>query len=113
MKLLITIVGRHVSEKVSKITGGGVIDYQATVPGVGTATSEIMEYLSLGDPERDVIFSLVDDGDVEQVFQHLILELDFLKLGMGVAFTVALDGISEAAYKSLYQEMVGDQNGKK
>ncbi len=113
MKLLISIVPRGISDEVAKITGGGIIDYQTTVPGLGTATSEILEYFCLGETERDVIFSLIDDTDIPNVFRQLTDQLDFLRSGMGVAFTVSLDGISKLGYSYLYGELSGvKQNGK-
>lgn len=112
MKLLITIVERHLSDRVAKITGGETLDYQIAIPAVGTAPSEIREYLSLGDSERDLLMSLVDDEDVETIFQRLISDLGFLKSGMGVAFTVSLDGISESSYRFIYREMEGIENGR-
>ena len=113
MKLLISIVPRGISEEVAKITGGGVLDYQTTVPGLGTATSVILEYFSLGETERDVIFSLVDDEDIPVIFHQLTDEMDFLRSGMGVAFTVSLDGISKLGYSYLYGELTeASQNGK-
>jgi len=108
MKLLISIVPRDKSELVSGVIGNGILDYQTIVPGHGTATSEILEALCLGETDRDVLFSLVDDKDIEPIFKRLINELDFLDSGMGVAFAIPLDGISKVAFQYLYHELTED-----
>jgi hypothetical protein len=103
MKLLIAIVPRSMIDEVSSIIGSGRLDYQTTMLGSGTATSEILDYFSLAEVERSVLFSMVDDIDIPLIFRRLTEELDFLRSGMGVAFTIALDAISKLGYQKLYE----------
>lgn len=104
MKLLISIVPKDLSDDVIKIVQDYTIDYQTIVPGLGTAPTEILEFLSIGETEKNVILSVVDDQDVSDIMSELIEKLDFLGKGEGVAFTLTFDGISKQAYKYLYQE---------
>ena len=111
MKLLITIIPREYNDEIATIIGGKTIDYQTSVLGSGTATSEILQYLSLGETERSIILSLVDDGDIEPIFSQLKTEVDFLKHGMGVAFTIPIISISKAGYKVIMDTLGGNTNG--
>ena len=105
MKLLISIVPKSLSEDVSRVIGEMKIDYQTAVPALGTAPSEILEALSLGEAERDVILSVVDDDDVKAIFDHLEDELDFTKSGRGVAFTVPMNAITKMGSQYLYHQL--------
>jgi hypothetical protein len=104
MKILISIVPKHDSQAVASITGGGIIQFQTVIPGLGTATSEILDYFCLGETDRDVILSLVDDNDIEPIFSDLKEKLDFLHSGRGVAFTISVDSISKLGYNFLYHK---------
>lgn len=102
MKLLISIVPKHLTDDLAALIGESQLDFQTTVPGNGTATSEILEYLSLDEIEKDVVFSLVEDADIPVIFGRMVSDFDFLKKGMGVAFTVSLDSISKAGHDMLH-----------
>lgn len=105
MKLMILIVPRNESEQVAKIIGDKKIDFQTTVPAHGTAPTEILEYLSLGDVEMDLLFSIIDDHDVLDIFKKLDEELGFLNSGHGVAFTVEINALTKLGYQYLYHQL--------
>ena len=114
MKILISIVPKDLHDDVTHIIGQSTIDYQTTIPGKGTAPREILEYFCLGETERDVIISIVDDSDIEDIFNRLKEELDFLESGRGVAFTASIDAVTKLGYKYLYHELTEEpSNGKK
>jgi hypothetical protein len=112
MKLMISVVPKEIIDAVSEIIGHGKIDYQTAFVAKGTASSEILEYFSLGETERNVLFSFVDDADIPIIFQQLTAKLDFLRSGMGVAFTIPIDSISKRVYQLFYQETGENQDGK-
>jgi hypothetical protein len=101
MKLLISIVPKNLTDDLAALIAENQIDFQTTVPGNGTATSDILEYLSLDPIEKDVVFSLVEDADIPVIFGRMVSDFDFLKKGMGVAFTISLDSISKAGHDLL------------
>jgi len=105
VKLMILIVPRNESEQVAKIIGDKKIDFQTTVPAHGTAPTEILEYLSLGDVEMDLLFSIIDDHDVLDIFKKLDEELGFLNSGHGVAFTVEINALTKLGYQYLYHQL--------
>jgi hypothetical protein len=102
------------NDAVAAVIGGGILDFQTTFLAQGTATSEILEYLSLAETEKNVLLSVVDDDDVPRIFERMRNELEFLKSGMGVAFTVSLDSITKAGRDWLYHHNgEGIQHGKR
>ncbi len=114
MKLLISIVPKELHDDVVKIIGESIIDYQTSIPAKGTAPLEILEYFSIGESERDVILSIIDDQDTQIIFNRLKEELDFLESGRGVAFTASIDALTKLGYKYLYHELTEESShGKK
>lgn len=105
MKLMILIVPRNESEQVARIISDKKIDFQTTVPAHGTTPTEILEYLSLGDVEMDLLLSVIDDDDVLDIFKILDEELGFLNSGHGVAFTVEIDALTKLGYQYLYHQL--------
>ncbi|MDX9807682.1 MAG: hypothetical protein RBS87_03855 [Acholeplasma sp.] len=103
MKLLITIVAKGKADAVAKIIHQGMIHFQTTMLGVGTAPSEIIDILCMGNPDKEVLFSMIDDQDVNPIFDDLNETLDFTNSHIGVAFTVDVDSIGKLGYDFLYQ----------
>ena len=108
MKLLICIVPPSMIDDTNRIIGSGRINYQTIVLGKGTAPSEILEYLALGETDRHVILATVEEDDLPAIYKQLIDELDFLKSGRGVAFTSPVGSISKLAYDSLISHALGE-----
>ncbi len=98
MKLLISIVPKKLNDKASAIIGKHKIDFQTTVTGSGTASSEILECLSLEATDKNVIFSLVEDEDVPAIFDALDAKLVFSQSGIGGVMTVSVGSMSKAGY---------------
>ena len=105
MKLLILIVPKSASERASEIISAKRLDFQITVPAKGTASTEILEYLSLGEIERDIIFSIIDDQDIPLIFEELKRGFNLSKKGNGVAFAIPLDGTTKLGYQYLYRQL--------
>ena len=69
MKLLVTIVDRNHGQKFVDILNS-VPRFQLVTYGKGTADSKILDFLGIGSPDKDVIMCLVQDGDVEGIFEE-------------------------------------------
>lgn len=104
MKLLITIVPKGKSDGVAKIINQGMIHFQTTLMGKGTAPTEIADMLCLGDTSKEVLFSVIDNQDVNPIFDDLNEEFDFKHSHFGVAFTIDIDSIGKLGYDFLYDE---------
>ncbi len=111
MKLLVTIIPRELSQKVAKTIGKNlIVDYQTTLMGAGTAPNAMLEYLSLGKTDKDIILNLIDDSDLPAIFKRLDDQFDFTHGHKGVAFAVELNSISKYAYQLLHHELKEEKN---
>ena len=105
MKLMILIVPRNESEQVAKIISDKKSIFKLQFRLTGLPPTEILEYLSLGDVEMDLLLSVIDDDDVLDIFKKLDEELGFLNSGHGVAFTVEIDALTKLGYQYLYHQL--------
>lgn len=102
MKLLITIVPKGKSDLVAKIIHQGMIHFQTTMIGKGTAPTEIADIL-WGDTEKEVLFSVIDDQDVRGILEDINEAYDFEHSHFGVAFAIDIDSIGKMGYDFLYE----------
>lgn len=94
LDLAVTIVDRGRDKKVLTIYKSLGITSWMNVYGRGTASSEILQYLGLGEPERDVQFSLISRGMVPQFTEQLKQKLSIEKPGQGIMFTIPVSSIA-------------------
>lgn len=93
-KMLLTIVGRHQGERLVAAgkavgAGGGTI-----LLGRGTATNRILQALGIGDVSKDVLLTLLDDGQVDSVVKaQLSAAAEDPKHLRGVAALIDVSGI--------------------
>lgn len=108
MKLLITIVPNGKANQVCNVIQEGVIHFQTILKAKGTAPTEMLELLSLGDQDKEVIFSLVDGNDAHLIMDSLEEKFNFSKSTFGVSFTVDVSTIGKLGYEWLYQDLMED-----
>ncbi|MES9144007.1 hypothetical protein ABEP44_12820 [Cutibacterium acnes] len=93
IKLIVAIVDRGKSEKITKIYKDNNITFQFICLGKGTANSEILDYLGLGETEKDVVLGTVIEEKVQHILQILTNEMQFNKPGNGIAFTIPITSV--------------------
>lgn len=101
LKCVITIMDFHKGHKAVELYRKNRLPFQYAVHGRGTAASEIMDYLGLDEPKKDIILGLAPDNLVKQLLEDLQRELHFSSPGKGIAFTIPLSGINLAAFQSV------------
>lgn len=106
VKWLLTIVDRGKGNRVAEIYRQNHIAVQLIALGRGTASSEIMDYLGLDEPEKDIVLSLVPGPLARRIMSQLSETLQISKPGKGIAFTIPLSGISASASRKLAEESV-------
>lgn len=94
MKLLVTIVDRGKGTQVAEICNESHLYFNFLCFGRGTATSEIMDLLGLGTPDKDVIFSLMPGTRAKPMMESISERLKLGKPGRGIAFTVPITGMN-------------------
>lgn len=87
LEMLITIVERNQGNYFKNLYEQYDVTFQSIIFGKGTASSEILSYFGLAEIEKEVIFSLIKQSKVKEVFQTLSLEF---KNHQGIAFTIPL-----------------------
>lgn len=89
---VITDRGRaKIARKVLKRNGIGITLHMM---GVGTAKTRLLEYLGLGDRERDLILSPIARREIRPVLEDLKETLQARRDGTGVAFTVPIKSVA-------------------
>ena len=92
LKLLITVVDRHKAEFYLDVLSQYEVNFQMVTPGVGTATSEIIELLGLTN-QKAVILSVVREDLVDAVMNCLEDKFATIKKGQGISFAVPLSSV--------------------
>lgn len=94
VKFLITIVDRNIGKKVAQILREEQALINFISVGKGSVDDAFLKYLGIGEKEKDVVFSIVPNELVPNIFNRLKEELHFDQAGRGVAFTLPVESIS-------------------
>ena len=63
-------------------------------PGRGTANSDMLDYLGLGETEKDVVLTLTTQSSARVFMRAAVKKLQLSKAGKGIIFTVGLSAVS-------------------
>lgn len=96
IKLLVTIVDRSKGEKLTEMYRENNVMYNMILLGKGTAKSEILDYLGLGQTEKDIILSVLYEDDVPNVINMLNEKMHLKEPGNGIAFTIPINSVDSA-----------------
>lgn len=91
LELLIIVCPQGKGEKIVTALNP-YINFNSLIRGRGTASSEIVAALGLGEPEKDMIFSFCENENLKTVYD--ILQKDFQKPNDGViAMTIPVSAV--------------------
>ena len=93
IKLLVTIVDRGKGEKVVNICKKQGCMFHMIYLGYGTANSDLLDFLGLGNTAKDIVLSVVLEEKTQQTLQALTKEMKFDKPGNGIAFTISINSV--------------------
>ena len=102
---IIIIVDRGKGNKVSQFFQKEQIPFMLMIPGHGTASSKMMDYLGLDEPNKDILISMAFASDTSGILARLNHLIQFCRPGHGIAFTIPLSGISKAASGRITQNL--------
>jgi hypothetical protein len=94
LRLLMLITHPKFSDKASKMLMKMEIPMHYKMNAVGTASSEMMDILGLGTPDKSVLMSILPKATADEVLKKLLKELRLGSVNSGIAFTAPLSGIS-------------------
>ena len=93
LELLITIVDRSKAEYYTDLIQSFDVNMQVKAFGHGTADEKMLVYLGLGDSEKAVIFSVIQQNKLSDAIATLDEKFKTIRNGKGVAFTIPLTSV--------------------
>ena len=108
LKLLFTVVDRPKGEFYLDVISQFDVNCQLVVPGLGTATSELVELLGL-EPHKAVILSVVREDMTDTVMNCLEDKFATIRNGKGISFAVPLSSVIGV---NLYQFLSDNRMGR-
>jgi hypothetical protein len=94
IKLLVAIVDRGKGDDVIEILKENGVTYSMVSPAYCASGSEIIDYLGLSNPERDMVFSVITEDKVDESLNRILYKLNLDEPGNGFAFTIPISGVS-------------------
>lgn len=94
LKAVVSIVDYRYADKVSQLYLKNSVPLNLITHGHGSATSDILDYLGIGETKKGVIVSLATSKAAKCILNKLDSEMNFDKPGTGIAFTVPLSSAS-------------------
>ena len=92
LKLLFTVVDRNKGEFYTDVISQYAVNCQMILPGMGTATSDMVDLLGLN-RHKAVVLSVVREDLVDTVLNALDHKFETIKNGKGIAFAVPLSSV--------------------
>ena len=108
LKLLFTVVDRPKGEFYLDVISQFDVNCQMVMPGMGTATSELLELLGL-EPHKAVILSVLREDMVETAMNTLEDKFSSIRGGKGISFAVPLSSVIGV---NLYQFLSDNRMGR-
>ena len=97
IRLMVIILDRGKGARAAELFASYGLPLHYGTPGRGTANSELLDYLGLGETEKDVMFSLVPGCTIPGLLQAAGEKLQLATPGKGILFTIPLSAVSGAA----------------
>ena len=93
LSMMVTITTRKHTRKFVQFYEEMNLPVSVITLGIGTASSEILDYFGLDGSEKSVIFHIITDTRWKEVKRQLRLKMSIDIPGIGIAFTVPLSSI--------------------
>ncbi len=112
LKLLVTITDRPRGEEAARICAGLGVQFHLGLLGRGTASSEVLDMLGLGETDKAVVLTLAPEPLIPLLRGELVRGLRLRHPGKGILFTRPLSGISRRAAACLSRPEQEREGGK-
>lgn len=94
VKLLVVIIDRAQRKKLENLYKANNITFNMVCLAQGTANSELLEYLGLGEVDKCVVISTIDEAKVPSILKTLSAEMHLNKPGRGIACTASIGSMA-------------------
>ena len=95
VKLLVSIVNTKDEPKLRETIDECSVSLAVSFAGAGTAHSQVLDYLGIGETEKAIVFSLIPESDEDRIMHEIRTKISLYLVGRGISFTVPLTGVSE------------------
>ena len=103
IKMIITIVERRQGKGIAELFSKNGVEWHYQSTGMGTASSELLDVLGFGTPERDILFSLAEENIVRKMMYNLNNDLREYAHAKGIIFSLSLTGMSSLVAAKLFE----------
>ena len=93
LMLLVTVVKKGKGTFFADYLKNFDVNMQVSVVATGTAESNLVEFLGLKENKRSVVFSIVREDRLKQIFEGLEERFYTVDEGSGIAFAVPLSSV--------------------
>ena len=100
-RALILITSPKLADKAIKLFHTGSIPVQYQLSGVGTASSEMMDILGLGSPDKTILITLLPKVFADRLLKKVKKELKLGTTNSGIAFTMPISGVNNLLFRML------------
>ncbi len=112
LHMMVTITNRNLTKKFVNFYKEKGLDVSAITLGIGTAASEVLDYLGLDGMEKSVLFHVVTADKWKEVKYDLRRKMKIDIAGIGIAFLVPISSIGGKKalnYMTCGQEFVKEE----
>ena len=111
IRLLVTILDRGRGDRAAELFASYGLPLHYAVPGRGTANSELLDYLGLGETEKDVLLTLAPGYTISALLPEAVERLGLAAPGRGILFTLPMSAVSRtvADYVSTQAHSIGPE----
>lgn len=101
MQIMVTIVDRGKAEAVAEICSSGDMHVNFVALGSGTASSEILDYLGIGETRKDILITPVLKCRAHDIMYDIVYKMQLKNPGSGIIFTLPVTGATAWLQKAL------------
>ncbi len=106
IKMTIIITRRGYGEKVISKFKEGEIGFHYVCHGLGTVSSEVLEYLGVGEAEKDVVFSITHEKKVQEIMQSIRDGIDLGLPDRGIICSLDVTAASKIVDRTIRDKAV-------
>lgn len=93
ISIMVTIVDRGNGKKAAKLFDSLNVGDSVIMMGKGTANSEILDYLGLGETQKDIVMTPLCADKISEAIEMLREKIQLEKHGNGIAMTIPISSI--------------------
>ena len=104
IRLMVAIMDRGRGWNAVELFSSFGLHLHYAMRGIGTANSELLNYLGFGETEKDVLFTLLPGYTAPKVFEAAKEKLHLAIPGRGILFSIPLSALSNAVAQNVSKE---------